>query len=268
MHHLCFGCNGSTGDMSADDSARKIQKIVPGWNAMFAGNDMSHLTPIRISVGKRLAVSEPITVEAVTEAFVNAYKEQLKLKAETEVLGTLGYTLEDFKANGLEQLGAEAFGRLLYEIQQQAIDLTFLVAGFDGDQAHIFTVTSPGKVDHYSELGFWAIGSGQTHALGSLFNLKRRIRFIARGSALYRLCEAKFNAENALGVGRATAISVIEPEKKQQLIYGAEALRPIWEKTRVIEVPPDATEVAGKLLEPEPTPEAPSQPDSSQSPKP
>jgi len=44
----------STGDMSADGSARKIQKITPGWNGMFAGDDMSYLTPIRQSVGRYL----------------------------------------------------------------------------------------------------------------------------------------------------------------------------------------------------------------------
>lgn len=71
----------------------------------------------------------PITGETVAAAFTNAYKEQLKLKAEIEVLGTLGYTLEDFKAKGLGQLGADTFGRLFYEIQQLTIDLTFSVGG-------------------------------------------------------------------------------------------------------------------------------------------
>jgi len=254
----------STGDMSADTSARKIQIVAQGWNAMFAGDDMSDLAPIRDYVGKRLVNVGHIGLDEVTAAFVGAYKEQLKIKAETEVLGTLGYTLEDFKAHGLEQLGTDAFGRLLYEIQQQTIDLTFLVAGFQGDEPHIFTVSSPGKLNHYSELGFWAIGSGQTQALGSLFNLKRRIRFMSREDALYRLCEAKFNAENALGVGNHTNVSLLEPNTDQRPITGAHDLRPIWEKTRVNEVPTEATGVAGKMLEPKPKPPVPSQSDSSQ----
>jgi 20S proteasome alpha/beta subunit len=267
--HDCIICVSdsmvSTLDMSADGIARKIQRITQAWNGMFAGQDMSYLTPIRQSVAKYLAeATHPAKVDVMVAAFTNAYKEQLKIKAETEVLGTLGYTLEDFKAKGLEQLGAETFGRMLYEIQQQTIDLTFLIAGYDGEDPHIFTVSSPGKVEHYSELGFWAIGSGQTHALGSLFNLNVPVRFLSRASALYRLCEAKFNAENALGVGENTVVSVVEPNKKQDMIFGAEALRPLWEKTRVLAVPSDAENVADKLLNAKPTDKVLSQVDSSQ----
>jgi ATP-dependent protease HslVU (ClpYQ) peptidase subunit len=211
----------STGDMSVDHGARKIQTIGIGWNAMFAGHDISYLTPIIRRVRDVLPF-EKGTIDQVSQAFVAAYKEELRVKAETEVLTPLGYTFDEFKANGLAQLGAETFTRTLYDIQQHTIDLTFLVAGFDGATAHIFTVTSPGKLDYYSELGFWAIGSGQTHALGSIFNSSKTVRFIGRAGALYRVCEAKFNAENATGVGRSTTVSIIERDRPQRLIFSSE----------------------------------------------
>jgi hypothetical protein len=255
----------STGEMSADLAARKIRGIAVGWNAMFAGNDISYVTPILRHVIKTTN-GKPVNLDSITNAFVDAYKEQLRLRAESEVLTPLGYSLEEFKTDGLSQLGAEAFTRALYDVQQQIIDLTFLIAGFDGDESHIFTVSSPGKIDYYSDLGFWAIGSGQTHALGSIFNSTRRLRFLDRADALYRICEAKFNSENALGVGPTTIGSLIEPGKVQHTLYATvlEKFRPIWEQTKVVDPPPEAKIVGSEALKPRPA-KGPSEGSASQS---
>jgi 20S proteasome alpha/beta subunit len=257
----------STGEMSADHSARKIQVIGDGWYAMFAGNDISCLSPIADHVENVISKNNSsgrASRDTVVNAFVDAYKQQLKLRAESEVLTSIGYSLEEFKSNGLAQLGPDIFSRIFYDVESQVIDLTFLVAGFDRQENHhIFTVGSSGKVSYYSELGFWAIGSGQTQALGSLFNASRRPRFIGRAGALYRVCEAKFNAENALGVGPTTIVGIVDKDAARRFIFPneLEPLRPIWEKTRVVEVPPEAIKAATAMLsDPKPPEPSPSQP--------
>jgi hypothetical protein len=164
---------------------------------MFAGNDISSLAPILDHVWRSRTKNADDSLQTVAAAFRSAYKEQLRLKAEAEFLTPIGYTLEEFKKDGLSQLGPENFTRILYEIEKQTIDLQFLLAGFDDKEEHIFTVTSPGKIEHYTELGFWAIGVGQTHALGSMFSYVNRVRFASLPDALYRVCKAKFTSENA-----------------------------------------------------------------------
>ena len=85
---------------------------------------------------------------------------------------------------------------------------------------------------------------------------------MSRASALYRVCEAKFNAENAVGVGRRTVIGIIEKSGDKYHIFKADSLRSMWEKTRVIDVPSKAEKAAQALLK---LPEEPSEPTPAQS---
>ena len=129
------------GDMSADMAAFKQQSVGSHWMAEFAGDDISLVTPIIRSVRRSLRGKTDL-LEDITAAFVQAYGEQLQLKTENEILRPIGYTHQEFKESGLSQLGAETFSRIFYEIQQQHIELDFLIAGFDQKDPFIFTVTS------------------------------------------------------------------------------------------------------------------------------
>jgi hypothetical protein len=239
----------STTDMSSDNMAFKFRGIGGHWIAMFAGNDISSITPILRDVMAYLAL-RPDTLDNVQAAFITSFQRLLTDKAENEVLRPLGYTMEEFKQAGLQQLGPDHFSRLLFEIQQLRIDVEFLVGGFEDEKPYIFTVSPPGKVADYSPVGFWAIGSGQTNALGSIFNAGGLSRFQDLPTNLYRICEAKFNAENAVGVGKTTFVSVLEKTGRRYSIAAPaiETLRPHWEKTRVVNVANDATNKASEIL--------------------
>lgn len=200
----------TTGSMSADMTAFKQKAIGQHWMAEFAGDDISLVTPILRHARKFLSGKED-TLDNVASAFVDAFADQLRLKTENEILRPTGYSHQEFKESGLAQLGPETFSRIFYEIQQQSLDLEFMLAGFEGVEPYIFTVSSPGKVTHYTEIAFWAIGSGQTNALGSLFNLDSASRFGDTNDVIYRVCEAKFNAESAVGVGPETSLTVLYP---------------------------------------------------------
>ena len=156
----------STGDMSAEAAAFKFYAFGTQWMAQFAGNDISPVTPIVRDVSRALD-GKPETLENVVNAFQGAFRRQLQIKSEIGILGPLGYSsVEEFRTTGLAQLGPDLFSRAMIEMQQQELDLVFLVSGVDSafSRPSLFTVRAKGEVSYFSEIGFWAIGSGQTNA--------------------------------------------------------------------------------------------------------
>jgi hypothetical protein len=238
----------TTVDMSSDAASVKSRGIGKKWMVLFAGNDISSVDPIVTEVREQCRLSTyKDTIPEVRDAFIKAFQTQLRLKSENEVLKPIGYSLEEFKKSGLSQLGPENFSRFLYQMQQQSIDVEFLVAGFDKD-AHIFTVTSPGKVSDFSPVGFWAIGSGQTNALGSFFNCQGALFASDISTIIYRVCEAKFNAEGATGVGKKTIMTILRDDgERHSILKEVDSMRPLWEKTRVITIASEAKSKAEEL---------------------
>src|ERR1022692_4908149 len=92
----------------------------------------------------------------------------------------------------------------------------FLLAGFDHDgDGHILTVENPGIVKNHDPVGFWAIGSGALSALGILFFHSMRGE-LPLPEVLYHICEAKFMAESAIGVGKQTNVRIVTHDSKEQ----------------------------------------------------
>jgi ATP-dependent protease HslVU (ClpYQ) peptidase subunit len=237
----------TTADMSSDMATMKNRAVGDSWLAMFAGSDISLVDPILDRVNELVqSEQKPESAVSVRNAFTKAYQEQITTQAENEILKPIGYTFEEFKKDGLIQLGSEHFSRLLYQIQELTVDVEFLVAGFDSTH-HLFIVSAPGKIADYSPLGFWAIGSGQTNALGSLFNCQGL--FAAdMATVMYRVCEAKFNSENAAGVGKKSIMTVLRMNGvRHNILAQVNDFRPIWEKTRVLQIPADARIKADEL---------------------
>jgi hypothetical protein len=142
--------------------------------------------------------------------------------------------------------------RELYaRIKNVRLGCSFLVFGFDKCQkAHIFEVSEGASGDVsdkvMDEVGFWAIGSGQYSALSILFfheyNASREIPI-----AVYRVCEAKFMAESAQGVGKYTVITLFRPDL-QACFLGQAQINPIREKWR-LEGAPRTPQDAKNLVE-------------------
>ena len=240
----------STGDMSSETLV-KIRGLTRHWITHFAGNDVSVVELIFREVKKNIALAGQETTEAIVNAFIQAIQSQLTSRAENEVLLPLGYTLQEFKASGLAQLGSENFSRLLFQIQQQQLDVQFLISGFDNGAAEIFTVSPPGRVSDYTNVGFWAIGSGQTNALGSLFNQQYAAKFTPLDHCIYRVCEAKFNSESAVGIGKGTNIALLRPDGTRLTVpqKRIDELREIWKKTRVTIPPQEGTDLIHQFVE-------------------
>ena len=169
----------STATVSMDVLGIKFAAIGASWMAMFAANDVSPVVPILKAVQNAAA---PTTCEETLEDIVGAFRSAIRkenvTKSEANVLSRFDMNMAEFRREGLSSLGPELFTRLAYEIEQVSLDLTFLVFGFEGTDTrkpHIFTIDGRGEVSYHDIVGFWAIGSGQTSALGALFGTRSPI---------------------------------------------------------------------------------------------
>jgi hypothetical protein len=241
--------------MSTDERGIKYASIGNSWIAMFAANDVSPVVPILKTVQKAAALTTcEETLEDIVGTFRSAIRKENVTKSEANVLSRFDMNMAEFRREGLSSLGPELFTRLAYEIEQISLDLTFLVFGFDGTderEPHIFTIDGRGEVSYHDIVGFWAIGSGQTSALGTLFGTRSPLVYHSLPHILYLLARAKFSAESALGVGKDTNMLVLHANRERYLIPTSKVpeLKKVWEASRGPDVPGDADGVASKLLE-------------------
>jgi len=222
----------STQMTTADGVALKIFGVHPNWAVMSAG-DMTQVAPILYAVRESLKDKEPLHAE-VERAVVDAYKERLITEEEDQVLGRFGLTVKNFLSTGLKSFGDANFSQIVAELGQITLGVELLAAGYDvKGLPHIFSVSHPGKVENHDVTGFWAIGSGQYSALGSLYFHSYNKR-ISPQEALFHVCEAKFMAERASGVGPASSVLCIGPEGRGEIgvqeIIDLKEIRKIWEK--------------------------------------
>ena len=224
-------------DSFSADLAVKAMQIHPNWQALFAGN-VSACWPI-LREAKARSVTRENTVEQVKASCREAYGNQFQRYITHKVLVRYGFDLESFKENGLKQLGRDVFNSLCRQIDQINFDCEFLICGFDKDKnPHIFTVSNPGIATEHSPPGFYAIGSGEFSALSTLvFHRFKSGMQLARG--IYHVCEAKFMAESAVGVGSPTNALIIHNSGDLELV-----------DSRLIEEIKDAWTLEGKARVP------------------
>jgi len=238
---------------SADDLAVKFTSVGNRWVAMFAGNDISPVVPILKTVKNLVSECQEESLEQIVDFFRTAIRKERTNRAEAIVLSKFDLSMAEFRSEGLANLGSDLFTRLTYEIEQVSLDLTFLVYGFEGTEdpdAHIFSITGSGEVSYYDIGGFWAIGSGQTSALGALFGLRSSVIYKQLPDALYLLGKAKFSAESALGVGKETIAFVLEANSDRYLVHPAEMqkIKVIWEASRAPDVPIEVDAAVPEIL--------------------
>ncbi len=228
----------TTGDFSADDLVLKTEWVDQNWHALFSANDITSCLPILREARARFQGREN-TIEQIMASLKESYRNQLQNRITEEILGRYGLDLTSFRQNGLKQLGREVFNSICRQIERVEFDCDFLVCGFDQHETpHIFTVYSPGLTKEYSKPGFWAIGSGATSALSVMFFHGFNV-YTPLPQAIYHVCEAKFMAESATGVGSATFVFVVHPSQNveaidQQLI---EEIKTAWKKEGKAKIP-------------------------------
>ena len=134
-----------------------------------------------------------------------------ELKTADDVLAPFGITMDEFLAKGRKQFTISMFQSLCERIIATELKCDFLLFGYDNDRnPHIVHLTGNGADYVYDKPGFWAIGSGAYSALSMLFFRQQNV-LTELPETFYHACEAKFMAESAIGVGKATFPYVLIP---------------------------------------------------------
>jgi len=215
-------------DEFSSELAVKSMQVHPNWLAFFAG-DVAPFRPI-VREANALAANSENAIENVKTNFKDAFRNEFHRHITDKILRRYNHDIESFKQTGLKQLGRHVFNRLSRQIEAISFNLEFLVCGFDKDMnPHIFTVSDPCKTIEHSIPGFHAIGAGYFSALSTLYfhRFKPGLQ-LARG--IYHICEAKFMAESAVGVGSATNVFIIHKSGALELIDSqlVEEIRNAW----------------------------------------
>jgi len=142
--------------------------------------------------------------------------------AETKYLSSRGWTMDEFRKTGLQLLGQIPFDDLDRSIQNAALSLDMMVAGFDGSgTGHIFSVVEPGLHSRHDVNGFHAIGSGSVGAYYMLLWRELKVQMPLE-TALYLSQEAKIFGEQAGGVGFESDIYIMRHgQKTRKLTRGS-----------------------------------------------
>lgn len=143
------------------------------------------------------------TRENVERAVVSAYQDVQYKLSEDLVLKPMGFGWEY-----MQRGDAVIVGRLMDKLEQVSLGCELLIAGFDwnGDGC-IFSVVTPGTAKDHNMCGYEAIGTGAYSAQATLMHhsINQEMKL---ASVLYHVCESKFMAESAEGVGRQTHVKV------------------------------------------------------------
>lgn len=248
---------------TSGDIAKKGAFIHRFWMAMYAGNDIGRVAPIMEHAYAQLRDAQQHTnaegqVSAwfVEQALCNALQYQLVMESTRRVLARYGLSMNEFLAKGRTAFGEAGFADVKREIDSVYMEMEFLLTGFaENGDARLFVVGpsdrgGPGIMSRsFTPTGFWAIGSGALNAVGTLM-LREHTPDTPHTLGLYRVCEAKFMAERAAGVGRKTVVAVFRKDGGVGYIDMAciDHVKSQWERISKPRVPTGIEKDIGQAL--------------------
>jgi hypothetical protein len=229
--------------------AMKGRRVHDRWLVMYAGEDISRVEFIIEHFHFRLReqqTKQSLTVPPaylVEETFSWVLHFETQAEAKRSILGRYGLDMSSFLTKGRAQFGDTVFEQVKREIDAIRLNCQFLVVGFaEDDEARLFGFTTPGGTEpmarRYTPVGFWAIGSGASNALASLMFHGHK-RAAPHGLGLYHVCEAKFMAESAIGVGDTTVLGVFRSDGKMGYLSNEQIslVRKEWDRKGKPRVP-------------------------------
>jgi hypothetical protein len=220
------------------------------WWCAVTCEDITTFESIHRRISKVLTQpNEGVDLDSVVKAIERAYTDEISYTAEIDILRPFRIARQalstDDNGDDVAPLIQEAFGRIHEAIEKLSTGVWLIVAGFDPNATpHILKVDDKGKCSIQDSPGFAAIGEGGPTAFDSL-TMNSDFRFTTdRGTIIYRLCEAKFAAEQTCSsVGKTTAVLTIEPDGSWTLAPddAIDRARIIWDRRRTTSLPPRIT---------------------------
>jgi len=145
----------------------------------------------------------------IAERIKEAYIDLRKRRVEEQYFRPRGITIDEFYQNGLiRQFPTEVAMSLDDMVRRANFGVELIVAGVDGNGAHIFGIADPGIAASYDRVGYHAIGSGMSHALLGLVSANQHWANNINQTVFNVYC-AKRQAEAAPGVGDAIDMRIV-----------------------------------------------------------
>jgi hypothetical protein len=196
------------GAFTAESVALKNAYIDPNWRAMFAAEDVGVVPGLMRQIRNRINWGDRIDVGAMSKILAESFQAERRQRATELYLGSYGIDLPEFMANGANIFGETGAAVIRERIEAHRLGCELLVTGHDPHGVpQIVSVSDPGIVKDHDVAGFWAIGTGWYLALSALAMRGQCSRFQTL-KTVYHVCEAKFLAESAVGVGKETFVCV------------------------------------------------------------
>jgi hypothetical protein len=236
---------------SAESQAHKMTILAKHWWVVWSAEDMLKIPPLLAYLKRRLFPSEH-SAEEVSDALSGAYQQQIKTEAENLYLKRFGLTMETFLEKGKELLTPESFNSFREKIDQITIGCELMAFGFDEEQMpHIIVIRDPGTLEFCDPraFSFRAIGTGAYSAESILyFHEVNWTMPLEKG--IYHVCEAKFMAESAIGVGGTSTGAILQANGGFTLLedYNINKVRDLWEAKGKPCLPTDTQTVVSEVL--------------------
>lgn len=148
-------------------------------------------------------------VGQIAEQIKEQYSALRKKRIEEQLFRPRGITVDEFYQGGLiQRFPPEVAMSLDHHVQTMEFGVELIIAGVDGNGAHIFGISDPGVASSYDRVGYHAIGSGMSHALLSLVGTAQHWSH-GINQTVFNVYRAKRQAEAAPGVGRAIEMRVV-----------------------------------------------------------
>ena len=235
-----------------DNATVKAIYLHEQWTGAWSTNRLPMILPIIQGTRNRLAakdgINEKWNAQDAAEEMAAAYSEHFQKEFVATHLSRYGYkTIHEFRQQGRSDIG-EHFIELARKLDLYDLHTSFLLFGHD-NQKHgkIFEIECPGHVIDQNALKYAVIGSGHDMAMASL-RWPPPLTFLLEDT-IYRLLEAKFSAETATGVGKATTVALRNRDGFVDLFTRTEIeeLNKIWRRDIAdIPSPPAAIELLKK----------------------
>jgi len=193
---------------------RRTSKIVPlsNWCGLATAGDALILEEVLQKAG---SLADMQSVEQIATKLAETYSEHREKLAEQSIVKPVGLTLQYIKEHQRE-MRAEIVMNVFQQMAQFRYDSVMLIAGIDDKGAHIYFIHPPGVLRCMDAIGYWAIGTGEQHALQT-FITSEFDQPISFNRAMLVTYEAKKRAEKATGVGLLTDVLVIKSGKSRYL---------------------------------------------------
>jgi hypothetical protein len=194
------------------------------------------------------------TVGDMITVVERAYHATLRHRIEATILHQFGMTLDRFLSDGLEKFGETYFRELAEEIRGIETGTDLLVAGYSSDGSpHVFRSDRRGQCLLLDAYQFGAVGTGSVTASGVLLSRSDFRHRSTKEKFAYRMCEAKFAAEGADGVGKETMVRILYHDGTSAgAILMTGTIRAAWDATRNPEIPDEVVDELEFILQTNP----------------